>query len=232
MAALTNSRNTPELADGGRMQVYPVEANTTVYLGSMVALDAAGNAVPASSTLGLKIIGRAEMVFNGLPGQDAVNNPGAAGAISIVTRRGVFMYAVADGSLGEAQIGLPVYAVDDNSVSLSDGSGATAVTAQAVTFPASASAQIVTVGHENINAVKVHSTAGGGTVYVEGTDYVVNYQSGMLMLIAGGAIAPAASVFVDYAWGAATRSVAGKLVNTDPSGQVWVDFWHQSASAV
>ena len=54
MAALTNSRNTPELADGGRMQVYPVEANTTVYLGSIVALNANGNAVPASSNAGLK----------------------------------------------------------------------------------------------------------------------------------------------------------------------------------
>lgn len=232
MAALTNSRNTPELADGGRMQVYPVEANTTVYLGSIVALDAAGNAAPAASAPNLKVVGRAEMVFNGMPGQDAVNNPGAAGAISIITRRGVFMYAVNDGSIGAAQVGLPVYAVDDNSVSLSDGSGATAVTARASTFPSAGTAQVVAVGHENISAVAVHSTAGGGTVYVEGTDYVVNYQSGLVMLIAGGAIAAAASVFVDYSWGAATRSVAGKVVNLDPSGQVWVDFWHQSAAAV
>ncbi|MGH7001744.1 MAG: hypothetical protein ACREEA_09590, partial [Stellaceae bacterium] len=79
MAALTNSRNTPEFADDGRMQVYPVEANTTIYLGSMAALDANGYAVPASSVAGLKLLGRTEMVFNGLPGQDAVNNPGAAG---------------------------------------------------------------------------------------------------------------------------------------------------------
>src|SRR5580704_16950208 len=98
MAALTNSRNTPELADGGRTMVYPVEANTTVYLGSVVALNANGNAVPASSVANLKLIGRAETVYNGIPGQDAVNNPGAAGAVSIVARRGVFMYAVNDGT--------------------------------------------------------------------------------------------------------------------------------------
>ena len=109
MAALTNARNTPEMADGGRMRVYPVEANTNIYLGGIVALNAAGNAVPASATTTvanpLKIIGRAEYVTNGIPGQNAINNPGAAGAISITARKGVFLYAT-DGSVGAAQVGL------------------------------------------------------------------------------------------------------------------------------
>src|SRR5690242_19415085 len=101
MAALTSSRNTPEMSDFGRMQVYPVEANTTIYLGSMVALNANGNAVPASSTPGLRIVGRAERTYLGIPGQDAVNTAsaavpgtnlpaGAAGAISVICTRGVF----------------------------------------------------------------------------------------------------------------------------------------------
>ena len=106
------------------------------------------------------------------------------------------------------------------------------MTAQSTTFPAATSAQIVTVSHENITKVKVHSTSGGGTVYTEGTDYVVDYQAGLIMLVAGGAIASAATVFVDYNWGAPTRSVAGRIVNTDPSGQVWIDFRAQSAPAV
>ena len=232
MAALTNSRNTPELGDDGRIQVYPVETNTTIYLGSIVALDTNGNAVPATSTTGLKIIGRAEMTYNGIPGQDAVNNPGAAGAVSVVCRRGVFMYAVNDGSIGAAQVGLMAFAVDDNSVSASDGSGATAVVAQSTTFPAAGSPQIVNLGHENLSKVKVHSTSVGGTIYTEGTDYLVDYQAGLLSLISGGAIAAAATVFVDYDWGAPTRSVAGRIVNLDPSGQVWIDFWHQSMAAV
>jgi len=232
MAALTNSRNTPEFADRGSMQVYPVEANTTVYLGSMVALNANGNAVPASSVAGLKLVGRADTVLNGIPGQDAVNNPGAAGAMSIVTRRGVFMYGVNDGSIGAAQVGLIAFAVDDNSVSVSDGSGATTVTAQSTTFPAASSAQIVSVGHESISKVKVHSTSAGGTVYSEGTDYVVDYQAGLIMLVTGGGIAAAASVFVDYNWGAPTRSVAGRIVNIDSSGQAWIDFWYQAAATV
>jgi hypothetical protein len=232
MAALTNSRNTPELADGGRIQVYPVEANTTIFLGSIVALNGNGNAVPASSTPGLKVIGRADMMSNGFPGQDAVNNPGAAGAIAIVVRRGAFMYAVNDGSIGAPQVGVIAFAVDDNSVSLSDGSGATAVTAQATVFPAAASAQIISLGHENVSKVKVHSTSAGGTVYAEGTDYAVGFQTGLVMLISGGGIAAAATVYIDYSWGAPTRSAAGRIVGIDPSGQVWIDFWHQSLAAI
>jgi hypothetical protein len=232
MAALTNSRNTPELADGGRMQVYPVEANTTIYLGGIVALNSNGNAVPATSAAGLKIVGRAERVHDGIPGENAVNNPGAAGAISIVCRRGVFMYAVNDGSIGAAQVGQMAYAVDDNSVSASDGSGATAVTAQPVAFPASTSAQAAALGHENVSSVRVTSTAAGGTVYTEGADYVVDYQAGVIFLIAGGAIAAAATVYVTYNWGPPTRSVAGRIVNLDSSGQVWIDFMHQAAPAL
>ena len=232
MAALTNSRNTPELADGGRIQVYPVEANTTIYLGSIVALDSNGNAVPASSTPNLRLIGRAEMVSNGFPGQDAVNNPGAAGVIAIVARRGVFMYAVNDGSIGAAQVGLTAFAVDDNSVSLSDGSGATAVTAQTAVFPAAGSAQIISLGHEFVSKVNVHSTSAGGTIYTEGIDYVVDFPAGLVMLISGGGIAAGATAYIDYNWGAPTRSVAGRIVAIDPSGQVWIDFWNQAAPAI
>jgi hypothetical protein len=231
MAALTSSRNTPELANDGKVQVYPVAANTTIYLGSMVALDTSGNAIPASSQANLRLVGRAERLQDGLPGQDAVNNPGAAGAISIVVRRGVFMYGVNDASIGVAQVGRIAFAVDDNSVSVSDGSGATAVLAQSTAFPAASSAQIVTLGHANVSRVKVRNTSGGGTVYTEGTDYVVNYDAGLVMLLAGGTIGPAATVFVDYNWGAPTRSAAGRIVNLDPGGQVWIDFCHQSVAA-
>ena len=158
MAALSNSRNTPEMADGGRMRVLPVEANTNIYLGGIVALNAAGNAVPASATTtvanALRVVGRAEYVKNGIPGQNAINNPGAAGAISITARKGVFLYAT-DGSVGAAQLGLNCFALDDNTVTALD-------------------------------------RASGATVQ-------------------------------QYA-------AAGQIVAIDPSGQVWVDFWHQSVA--
>jgi hypothetical protein len=231
------------MSDFGRMQMYPVEANTTVYLGSMVALNANGNAVPAASTAGLRLVGRAERTYLGMPGQDAVNTSsaaipgtnlpaGAAGAISVICVRGVFLYAVNDGSIAQAQVGMLCFAVDDNSVSLSDGSGATVVSAESHTFPVASSAQIVSIGHENISKVVVTSSP-AGTTYLEGKDYAVDFQAGLVMLApSGGAIAAAATVLVSYNWGAPARSVAGTIINLDSSGQVWVDFWHQSALAV
>jgi hypothetical protein len=159
MAALTNSRNTPEMADGGRIRVINVEANTTVFLGGIVAINANGNAVPASATTttanALKVIGRAEYVVNGFPAQNAVNNPGAAGAIQIAVRKGVFMFAQ-DTSVTTALVGSPCFALDDNNVTATD-------------------------------------RASGASVQ-------------------------------QYA-------VAGEVVAIDASGEVWVDFWHQSALA-
>ena len=146
------------MADGGRMRVYPLEANTNIYLGGMVALNAAGNAVPASATTtvanALRVVGRAEYVKSGIPGQNAINNPGSAGAISITARKGASLYA-SDGSVGAAQLGLNCFALDDNTVTALD-------------------------------------RASGATVQ-------------------------------QYA-------VAGQVVAIDPSGQVWVDFWHQSVA--
>ena len=123
MAALTSSRNTPEMADGGRIRVLNVEANTTIFLGGMVAVNGNGNAVPASATTttanALKVIGRAEYVVNGIPAQNAVNNPGAAGAIQIAVRKGVFMYSQ-DSSITAAAVGSPCFALDDNNVTATD----------------------------------------------------------------------------------------------------------------
>jgi hypothetical protein len=159
MAALTTARNTPEMADGGRMRSYPVEANTNIFLGGILALNAAGNAVPASATTtvanALKVVGRAERVTNGIPGQNALNNPGAAGAIAITARKGVFLYST-DGSVGAAQVGQVCFALDDNNVTATD-------------------------------------RASGASVQ-------------------------------QYA-------AAGVVVALDSSGQVWVDFWHQSNAA-
>lgn len=231
MAALTSARNTPEMADLGRIQAYPVEANTVVYLGSMVALNAAGNAVPASSISGLHLVGRAERVLNGIPAQNADNTGGAAGAISVVCRRGVFMYAVNDNSIAQAQVGALAFAVDDNSVSASDGGGATAVAAASFTLPASGTPQVVVLGHENVSSVVVTSSP-AGTTYAEGTDYVIAYQAGLVIRTSSGGIAAGAQLLISYNWGAPTRSVAGRIVNIDLSGEVWIDFWQQSPLAI
>jgi hypothetical protein len=160
MAALTNSRNTPEMADGGRIRVLNVEANTTVFLGSMVAINAAGNAVPASATTttvnAQKVIGRGEYVVNGVPAQNAVNNPGVAGAVQIAVRKGVFMYSQ-DASITAASVGSPCFALDDNTLTATDrASGASvqqfAVAGQVVAIDASGEVW-VDLWHQNTSAV-------------------------------------------------------------------------------
>jgi len=59
----------------------------------------------------------------------------------------------------------------------------------------------------------------------------VDFQAGLVMLIGGGSIAAGATLYIDYNWGAPTRSAAGRIAALDPSGQVWIDFWHQGISA-
>jgi hypothetical protein len=112
------------MADDGRVAVYPVEANTKIYLGSIVALNAAGNAVPAATSTTLKVIGRAEAKHRGTAGENADNTGGAAGAISVVARRGVFLYAN-DGSdaVAAGDVGKVCFVVDDNTVAKSNGTG-------------------------------------------------------------------------------------------------------------
>ncbi len=125
MAALTGSRNTPELTEDKEYS-YPVEATTNIYIGALVGLNAAGNAVPMSAATGLKVVGRAERVYNGTyPGQNAINNPGAAGAITITTRRGIFLFnnAASPNAVTAAYVGGPCFAVDDNTVSATDQGG-------------------------------------------------------------------------------------------------------------
>jgi hypothetical protein len=135
MAALTNSRNTPEMADGGRIRVFAVEANTNIYLGAIVALNAAGNAVPCSATTTTaniqRAIGRAERMINGTVGQNALNNPGAAGAISVAARKGVFLYSQ-DGSITAANLGSCCFALDDNNVTAADRASGASVQQYAV----------------------------------------------------------------------------------------------------
>jgi hypothetical protein len=65
--------------------VAPVAASTTLYAGTLVARNAAGNIVAASATAGLTVVGRCEA--------DADNSAGAAGDITVTIKRGVFRFA-------------------------------------------------------------------------------------------------------------------------------------------
>src|ERR1700687_5092891 len=100
MAALAGNRNTQERS-GGRF-VYPLVDNVIVYLGSMVVLDAAGNAKPGLTAVGVKCVGVAAQGYQGSVGNSSFGplTPGkqvdntavghAAGAMSVETRRGIY----------------------------------------------------------------------------------------------------------------------------------------------
>ena len=101
MSAATSAINTPE-RPGNFMQLI-VAVGAAIFAGTLVARDAAGTAVPASDTAGLRAIGRAE--------HDA-----AAGE-SIVAKRGVFQFAnSAAHALTAASLGKLCYVEDDNTV--------------------------------------------------------------------------------------------------------------------
>lgn len=96
-----------------------VEANVLIYGGTMVGTDAAGYAVPASDARCVMVWGRAERQVNNLNS----NAPfGAQGAQVVSVRKGPF-YQNQDASISQANVGQSCFAVDDNTVSLSDAGG-------------------------------------------------------------------------------------------------------------
>ena len=253
MALLTASRNTPELNFTGALNRFVgVEAATSLYVGGMAALDANGYAVPAQ-LLGtaplnaLRVLGVVTKVYAGgdMPvGVNANNlttaaaqfppnlpNLGNAGAISVYARRGIFGMDN-DGTISAINIGQLCFANDDHTVSLADGSGAIAVP-NTTSFAMPAAAPLIKVLNPYIvpGGLNAYSaTGGGGTHYVEGTDYSVDYQGGLFMALGGGAIAAGGTVFVAYNYGKPTKVVTGTIVSVE-NNLVYVDFSQQALPA-
>lgn len=105
MAALV--RNAPRTAlTHGRRFRDPVAAATRIFAGAMVALNAAGNAIPAIPTA---------TRMRGVALAEADNSAGAIGAVSVEIERGPFLVAN-NGSVTRTHIGGTVFVVDDNTV--------------------------------------------------------------------------------------------------------------------
>ncbi|MFI8609512.1 hypothetical protein ACIGFL_14500 [Pseudomonas sp. NPDC077649] len=119
MAALTKDRNTAR-RDGVQFS-DPVAAATRIFAGSLVCLNAAGNAVPGSTATTLKARGVAQ--------EQVDNSAGAAGDLRIETRRGVFPFAnsAAADEITRADIGASAYIVDDQTVAKTDGTSTRSV---------------------------------------------------------------------------------------------------------
>jgi hypothetical protein len=106
-AAATADRNTDERP--GNEVSLPVAAATVCYLGTLAARDANGRAVSASDTAGLRVIGRFE--------ETADNAAGAAGAISVKIRLGVFKFDnSATQAITAAMVGRMAVVEDDQTV--------------------------------------------------------------------------------------------------------------------
>ena len=96
------------------MNAFPVAATVRIFQGSLVALSAAGLAQPGATATTLTAAGRAEETVD--------NSSGAAGALTVTVRRGVFQYK----NLGidpvvQADVNKDCFIVDDETVAKTNG---------------------------------------------------------------------------------------------------------------
>lgn len=118
MTALTKDKAVGSRA--GTEWADPVAAGMRIYRGALVALDAAGHAVPGGDGSGVRIRGLALY-------SSADNSAGSAGDARIETRSGeAFFFVNSDGAdeITRAEIGSDVFVVDDQTVAKTDGGGA------------------------------------------------------------------------------------------------------------
>lgn len=148
MTALAQDRHTarygtPDIAGvaGVPLLAFPVAAATKIYAGAMVATDASGNAVTASAVASRILWGRCEKV--------ADNSSGAAADIYVNVSPGLFEYNNSTGVdlITKASVGQYCYAVDDNTVALTDRGGTLPLAGTIFPFdPANPTQVIVGVG--------------------------------------------------------------------------------------
>ena len=103
MSALTRDRATP-YREGIEVE-YSVAANTKIYAGSLVCVNAAGYAMPAADTSGFQ--------FAGVAMEQVDNSGGSNGGQGVRLRRaGVFEFDAV--SITQAMAGTDMYAKDDH----------------------------------------------------------------------------------------------------------------------
>jgi len=124
MTALAKDRDTKLRV--GDIREFPVAAATKIFGGSLVVLDAAGNAAPGSVATTLTAIGRAEELVD--------NSAGAAADVTVKVLRGTFRWensAAAD-LIAKAEIGDLCYIVDDQTVAKTNGTATRSVAGRIV----------------------------------------------------------------------------------------------------
>jgi len=112
MTALVSDRNTPK-RERDDVEAHPVQNGVTIFAGALVALNAAGMAIPGAVGVGLIAVGRADQRVTG------------DGIKPVTTRRGTFRWvnSAAGDAITLAEIGDQAYIVDDQTVAKTDGGG-------------------------------------------------------------------------------------------------------------
>lgn len=124
MTAATANRQTDKLDVPREFRTIPVAASTVIYAGTLVAVDASGNLVPASADTNLTVVGIAD--------EAADNSSGSAGDLTVIVDTCIAKMVNGD-SITKAHVGDSAYATDDQTVSKGDG-GTAAVKDATLTF--------------------------------------------------------------------------------------------------
>lgn len=108
MAALTTDKNVVSKAGSGSgsLKAYPVKANTTIFKGAIVAIDATGFLVPAADAAGLVVVGIAD--------EKVVQGATPTLLCRVVADR--FFRLAATGTINQASVGDIVMVADDQTV--------------------------------------------------------------------------------------------------------------------
>jgi hypothetical protein len=112
MSALTRDRATP-YREGIEIE-YSVAANTQIFAGSLVCVNATGYAVPAADTSGYRFAGVAMEQVDNSSGSDG-------GQVVRLRRAGVFEFDAV--SITQDMVGVDMYAADDHT--FDDAAGTT-----------------------------------------------------------------------------------------------------------
>ncbi|MDM7928670.1 hypothetical protein [Blastomonas fulva] len=125
MAALTQDRATPRLAEGNVFS-RDVAADAVIFAGAIVCLSATGWAVPGSTATTL--------VADGVAQEPVDNTGGANGDVKVRVFKGVFRFgnsAAAD-AITRAEIGDDCYIVDDQTVAKTSGTNTRSIAGKIV----------------------------------------------------------------------------------------------------
>lgn len=109
MAALTADRQTPHKGEG-KVQELPVAASTVIYKGSIVSINSSGYAIPGADT--------ASTIVAGIATKGADNSSGSNGDVKVDVLYEVRV-KLAGQTLAQADLGAPLFVVDDQTVDAS-----------------------------------------------------------------------------------------------------------------